>query len=78
MEDLNFLTICNDKFFLHAKYSVKKIMQFYPNSQIFVYDWGLFHQAFNPMTKVEFTQGYGIIYYTVGIWGDHPNGFNII
>ncbi len=47
------MTICNDEFFKHNKFSVKKILEFYPNSKIYLYNWGLSHYSKDILREIS-------------------------
>ncbi len=47
------MTICNDEFFKHNKFSVKKILEFYPNSKIYLYNWGLSYYSKDILREIS-------------------------
>lgn len=68
------MTICNDEFFKFAKFSVKKILKFYPNSKIYLYDWGL--SSYSKQKFREIGSNIEIIDWTQKI--DWENGYKTI
>jgi hypothetical protein len=38
--DINFITIADSKFFEPAFLSAEQVLKFYPNSKLYIYDWG--------------------------------------
>ncbi|MFX1277674.1 MAG: hypothetical protein ACFFAT_21855 [Promethearchaeota archaeon] len=39
--EINFITLCSEKFFPFVNFTAKRLMKFYPSCKFFIYDWGL-------------------------------------
>ncbi|MFX1394858.1 MAG: hypothetical protein ACFFAH_14960 [Promethearchaeota archaeon] len=40
MKEINFMTIGDKNYFPLINFSIKKVLKFYPDSRLFIYDWG--------------------------------------
>lgn len=56
MSDLNFLTIGDRKFFPIINFSVKKVLEFYPRSKFYIYDWGFSNSQKEVLSSYSITE----------------------